>query len=339
MEHFKIVAKRRKIFMHHEYTQEEISNPFALEVINLWEQGVEDVYQNFYYLIFETNNDSIKGYLERFKKKITTNELENIQENNKQDEVKYQEKYFIGFDNFNLLDKSKILDNIINNVKNMLSGLFVEKIDANSLLNFYAEYINGVPSEYTFARGRLHDGMINSDVHFKKDFFTHIHNSKEIFKRFISIKTYDIDKIVSTALSSVLYLSLEFDVILNIDNIPKAKAEKRIETKRKRANKSIRVEIDELNDMIKTDRVLMQEISLNILVHDKTKTDLDSACIEITNLLKQKGIVSTQESIGMLPMFFSFFPNRNRLNFRKRLLSSQNIASLIIFGKTKLWFF
>ncbi|GAA6921449.1 hypothetical protein AOH277_04080 [Helicobacter pylori] len=67
--HFKIVAKRRKIFMHHEYTQEEISNPFALEVINLWEQGVEDVYQNFYYLIFETNNDSIKGYLERFKKK------------------------------------------------------------------------------------------------------------------------------------------------------------------------------------------------------------------------------------------------------------------------------
>ncbi len=94
MEHFKIVAKRRKIFMHHEYTQEKISNPFALEVINLWEQGVEDVYQNFYYLIFETKNDSIKGYLERFKKKITTNELENIQENNKQDEVKYQEKLF-----------------------------------------------------------------------------------------------------------------------------------------------------------------------------------------------------------------------------------------------------
>ncbi len=222
-----------------------------------------------------------------------------------------KKNYFIGFDNFNLLDKSKILDRIINNVKNMLSGLFVEKIDANSLLNFYAEYaeyINGVPSEYTFARGRLHDGMINSDVHFKKDFFTHIHNSKEIFKRFISIKTYDIDKIVSTALSSVLHLSLEFDVILSIDNIPKAKAEKRIETKRKRANKSIRVEIDELNDMIKTDRVLMQEISLNILVHAKTKTDLDSACIEITNLLKQKGIVSTQESIGMLPMFFSFFP-------------------------------
>ncbi|GHR48914.1 hypothetical protein JP0099_03710 [Helicobacter pylori] len=137
--HFKIVAKRHKIFMHHEYTQEEISNPFALEVINLWEQGVEDVYQNFYYLIFETKNDSIKGYLERFKKKITTNELENIQENNKEDEVKYQENYFIGFDNFNLLDKSKILDSIINNVKNMLSGLFVEKIDANSLLNFYAK--------------------------------------------------------------------------------------------------------------------------------------------------------------------------------------------------------
>ncbi|GAA8402522.1 hypothetical protein HpBT228_06370 [Helicobacter pylori] len=336
--HFKIVAKRRKIFMHHEYTQEKISNPFALEVINLWEQGVDDVYQNFYYLIFETKNDSIKGYLERFKKKITTNELENIQENNKQDEVKYQENYFIGFDNFNLLDKSKILDSIINNVKNMLSGLFVEKIDANSLLNFYAEYINGVPSEYTFARGRLHDGMINSDVHFKKDFFTHIHNSKEIFKRFISIKTYDIDKIVSTALSSVLHLSLEFDVILNIDNIPKAKAEKRIETKRKRANKSIRVEIDELNNMIKTDRVLMQEISLNILVHAKTKTDLDSACIEITNLLKQKGIVSAQESIGMLPMFFSFFPNRNRLNFRKRLLSSQNIASLIVLEKQNCGF-
>ncbi len=51
------------------------------------------------------------------RKKITTNELENIQENNKQDEVKYQENYFIGFDNFNLLDKSKILDSIINNVK------------------------------------------------------------------------------------------------------------------------------------------------------------------------------------------------------------------------------
>ncbi|GAA8343946.1 hypothetical protein KH0155_17790 [Helicobacter pylori] len=229
--------------MHHEYTQEEISNPFALEVINLWEQGVDDVYQNFYYLIFETKNDSIKGYLERFKKKITTNELENIQENNKQDEVKYQENYFIGFDNFNLLDKSKILDSIINNVKNMLSGLFVEKIDANSLLNFYAEYINGVPSEYTFARGRLHDGMINSDVHFKKDFFTHIHNSKEIFKRFISIKTYDIDKIVSTALSSVLHLSLEFDVILTLTIFLKQRLKKGLKLKEKERIRALELKL------------------------------------------------------------------------------------------------
>ncbi|UOS09444.1 DUF87 domain-containing protein [Helicobacter pylori] len=40
----------------------------------------------------------------------------------------------------------------------------------------------------------------------------------------------------------------------------------------------------------------------------------------------------------MLPMFFSFFPNRNRLNFRKRLLSSQNIASLIILEKQNYGF-
>ena len=40
----------------------------------------------------------------------------------------------------------------------------------------------------------------------------------------------------------------------------------------------------------------------------------------------------------MLPMFFSFFPNRNRLNFRKRLLSSQNIASLIILEKQNCGF-
>lgn len=67
----------------------------------------------------------------------------------------------------------------------MFSGLFVEKIDANSLLNFYAEYINGVPSEYTFVRGRLHDGMINSDVHFKKIFsLTFI-----IVKRFSSVSS------------------------------------------------------------------------------------------------------------------------------------------------------
>ncbi|GHP60789.1 hypothetical protein VN1193_12040 [Helicobacter pylori] len=125
----------------------------------------------------------------------------------------------------------------------MLSGLFVEKIDANSLLNFYAEYINGVPSEYTFARGRLHDGMINSDVHFKKDFFTHIHNSKEIFKRFISIKTYDIDKIVSTALSSVLHLSLEFDVILTLTIFLKQRLKKGLKLKEKERIRALELKL------------------------------------------------------------------------------------------------
>lgn len=139
----------------------------------------------------------------------------------------------------------------------MFFGLFVEKIDVNSLFNFYVEYINGVFSEYIFVRGCLYDGMINFDVYFKKDFFIYIYNGKEIFKCFISIKIYDIDKIVSIVFFLVLYLFLEFDVILNIDNIFKVKVEKRIEIKRKRVNKSIRVEIDELNDMIKIDRVLM----------------------------------------------------------------------------------
>ncbi len=68
-------------------------------------------------------------------------------------------------------------------------------------------------------------------------------NSKEIFKRFISIKTYDIDKIVSTALSSVLHLSLEFDVILNIDNIPKAKAEKGLKLKEKERIRALELKL------------------------------------------------------------------------------------------------
>ncbi|WP_281757423.1 VirB4 family type IV secretion/conjugal transfer ATPase [Helicobacter suis] len=330
--HLKVIARRRKLLFNKTYGH--VQNHYARKIINTWEKN-EEVYQNTYLLLLETKSDNLKGFLERQKKAITTDALEDENINDSSDPHKDngQEKKQILRTTHTHLNKEVVLNSILDNLVQILTPLAPQKLDAIELLRFYAEYSNGVYLPLTFSDKVLNDGHIASHVTFKKDHLIQDYNGHLIYKRIIAIKAYDSDTISSIPISSILHLKSEFDVILSIDTLPKSKSIKKIEEKRKRVNEIIRPSLEHLNNLIKTDRVLMQYVSLMVHVQARSKEELDTKSLEIVNTFKRHGLVAVHESINMLCAFFSFFPGRNHLNARKRLQSSQNIASMIMLEK------
>ncbi|MFC3848508.1 type IV secretion system DNA-binding domain-containing protein [Helicobacter baculiformis] len=324
--HLKVLARRRKLLFNKTY--QHVQNHYAKTIINIWEKN-EEVYQNTYLLLLETKNDDLKGFLERQKKALTTDELEGTSSTTQAQSVQNAHAY---------LNKEVILHSIMNNLMQILAPLAPQKLSALELLRFYAEYSNGVYLPLNFSDGMLHDGHIASHITFKKDHFVYDYNGQQLYKRIIAVKAYDSDTISSIPISSILHLKSEFDVILSMDTLPKAKSIKKIEEKRKRANAIIKPSLEHLNNLVKTDRVLMQYVSLMVHVRADSKETLDAKSLEIVNTFKRYGLVAVHESLNMMCAFFSLFPGRNHLNARKRLQSSQNIASMIMLEKEESGF-
>ncbi|PAF49449.1 DNA transfer protein [Helicobacter sp. 12S02232-10] len=312
----KIITKRRKLEFNREYNH--IKNSYAKRIINLWE-GKEKVYTSSYFIIFETKNSNIKGFFEKKKIEITTSIKEDAGENNNT--------------NITYINKQTLLSAVIQRVLHALSPLNPKKMNSIDLLRFYAEYINGIYIKFFPDNGILGDSYIASNVSFHKDYFIQDFNGQRIFNRFVAIKAYDSETTSSLPLSNILHLEAEFDVIINIDAISKDKAVSKITEKRRRASPLIKGQFDELKELVKSDRLLIQYISLMVLVKEKSKENLNLKSQEIANIFIKNGLVAINETINMLPTFFSFFPNKSKLNARKRLQVSRNIASMILFEK------
>lgn len=308
----KIITKRRQYTFNQQY--EEISNEYARRIINLWE-GKEKVFSNEYILIFETKNGNFTSFLEKKKLEMTTS-------------IKEEKNT-----NLTYINKEVVLKSIIQRVCQTLSDLKPKQLNSIEILRFYAEYINGIYIPFNPTNGILSDSYIASNVSFCKDYFIQDFNGEKIYNRFIAIKSYDCEEITSLTLSNLLHLECQIDIILSIDPLIKSKAISRIEEKRKRSSSLIKESLAELKELVKTDRVIMQNISLVVQVKEKDKKALDKISNEIVNIFKNDGLVAVVETINMMPTFFSFFPNRNNLNARKRLQSSKVISSLILFEK------
>lgn len=308
----KIIAKRRQYLFNQKYDQ--ISNEYAKKIINLWE-GKEKVFSNDYILIFETKSGDFTSFLEKKKLEMTTS-------------IKEEKNH-----NFTYLNKEIVLKSVIQRVCQTLGDLKPTQLSSVEILRFYAEYINGVYIPFNPTNGILSDSYIASNVSFHKDYFIQNFNTHKIYNRFIAIKSYDCEEITSLTLSNLLHLECQIDIILSIDPLNKSKAISRIEEKRKRSSQLIKESLADLKELVKTDRVIMQNLSLVVKVQEKDKKSLDKISNQIVNIFKNDGIVAVIETINMMPTFFSFFPNRNNLNARKRLQSSKVISSLILFEK------
>lgn len=220
----RIVAKRRDIKTQTIYNKDGVSK-YAKKIVNAYEKNKE-FYITTYYLIIETKSVNIKGLLEKWKAKMTTDKYVNndeekpLKDNLKNSEAQKQEAYKIkknALENKELQDKATLLAEILNKMSSILTDFEPKFLSSDDLLNLYAEYCNGHYCDFKYKQGRLSDGNIQSHLYFKKDHFIHDYNGIETFKRFIAVKAYDVDNITSLALSNLLCEKFNLDILLTIE--------------------------------------------------------------------------------------------------------------------------
>ena len=309
----KILIKRRKKIFNKEYS---IDNHFAKKLINQWEKN-EEIYENSYILIVETKNLSTIGYLEKTKQQLTTS-INEVNHSNV---------------NITYITKINILNNVVNRIMNSLSSFGVKKLHAKKILNIYAEYYNGFYIDVNVKNGLLGDSYIASNVTFKKDYFIQRFNDKLKYCRFISIKAYDCEEISSIFLSNLLYLEKEINVNFYIEKLTKQQALSKINEKIKFSSELVKPVLNNMKELIKTDRNSLQYFTFNVLILEDSKEKLDESSRDISVIFTNLGLINTYENINQLPTFLSFFPNKEFLNNRKRIQTTDAIATMLMLEK------
>lgn len=308
----KIFIRRRKKMFNKNY---DINNLYAKKLISLWESN-EEVYENSYIILIETRTKNVSvGALESIKRSMTTTQNENSQVN-----VTY-------------LTKLNILHNTIARICESLNEYGVRVLNAKKIMNLYAEYCNGFYVNVNTRTGLLSDSYIASNIEFKKDYFTQEWNGKKKFCRYISIKAYDTEDISSLMLNNLLYLEKEMNINFYIEKISKMKALGKINEKIKLAQDIAKPLLTEMKQMIQSDRESMQYFTFNVLVMEDSKETLDKSSENISIIFTNQGLINTYESINQMPVFFSFFPNKEILNNRKRIQTTEAISTMFLIEK------
>lgn len=318
----KILIKRREKIFNRNYN---LKNTYAKTLINLWE-GNEKIYENKFYILIETKNKTISGFLERKKSEMTTTTKEDSQ-GVSEIKITYATKY-------NLLQQ---------NIDRALQGLGSfepRQLNANEILNIYAEHINGFETNVNVGDiGILGDSYVASNVEFFKDYYVQDYNGVKKYKRIIAIKAYDCEQISSLAINGLLYGDFEIDVNVYIERIEKSKASAKLRDKIKTNYKSPAVqELIDLKALLDSDRESMQFVTFNIICMEDSKEELNITSKFIVNALKENELIAVFETINQKPAFFSFFPSKAYLNARKRLQITKAIATLILFEKDNIGF-
>lgn len=308
----KILIRRRKKIFDKKY---DIENVYAKNLINLWEKN-EEIYENSYIILIETRNKSAISYLEQTKQNLTTSKNE---DNN---DV-----------NLTYINKINILQNIITRITQSLSEFGVSILESSKVLNIYAEYCNGFYVNIEPRIGLLSDSYIASNVTFKKDYFIQEWNGKVKYGRFIGIKAYDVEEISSLFLNNLLYLEKELNINFYIEKISKLKALSRISEKIKLSTNIAKPLLSNLKELIQSDRESMQYLTFNVLVIEDSKDKLESSSSDISTIFTNQGLINTYETINQLPVYFSFFPNKEFLNNRKRIQTTDAISTMLLFEK------
>lgn len=289
------------------------SNPYANAIIKKWENGIK-IFTISYYLIFSTKTKRLTGYFESKKRKMTE---EQSQDSNT---LSYENKY-------------AKLQNILQLAKADLSDFNPKVLSSDEILNFYATYSNMQHTNLTYSNTLLSDCYITSDVEFKKDYMIFQRNdNKEVYARFLSVKAYETENLSSIIPTSILRENTDYYYIIHAEAIPKSEAIKKVKRVRTFAIPLIQNTLDELVQLLQSDRENIIKISLSVLVISYIdKEDLDSKSETIKKLLERQNLSVTKETLNQKPLFFSFYPSRGNLNARMRHQTSAALSTLVTF--------
>ena len=288
-------------------------NPYANEIIKKWENGIK-IFTISYYLIFSTKTKRLTGYFESKKRKMTE---EQSQDSNT---LSYENKY-------------AKLQNILQLAKADLSEYNPKVLNSDEILNFYATYSNMQHTNLTYSHSLLSDCYITSDVEFKKDYMVFSRNdNKEVYARFLSVKAYETENLSSIIPTSILRENTNYYTIIHAEAIPKSEAIKKVKRVRTFAIPLIQNTLDELVQLLQSERENIIKISFSVLVVSHIdKEDLDSKSNVIKKLLETQNLNVVKETLNQKPLFFSFFPSRGNLNARMRHQTSAALSTLITF--------
>lgn len=312
----KIFARRRKALINKDYSQ--VENHYAKNIIAEWEKNKE-AYINKYYIIFESASN-IKTLLEKKKSEITTSANQEQQAN------------------LTYLDKKNSLLLVRERILKTLESFNPKVLSSTQTLELFASYINGFDCTLNLKNGLLSDSYIASTVSFNKDYYVQNFNGKEIYRNIISLKEYDTETIDSLTISTLLHKDIEFDLLINIESIGKEKALMKLNNKLKLTNKIAKGKILDLIENVKAEYVILQYASLHIIPIAKSKEQLKHYTEIISTDMLNYGFIPVTETINLISQFFSFFPDRNDLNARKRLQTSVNAGTMLLFEKEEQGF-
>ena len=289
------------------------SNPYANAIIKKWEHGIK-IFTISYYLIFSTKTKRITGYFESKKRKMTE---EQSQDSNT---LSYENKY-------------AKLQNILQLAKADLSEYNPKVLNSDDILNFYATYSNMQHTNLTYSHSLLSDCYITSDVEFKKDYMIFQRNdNKEVYARFLSVKAYETENLSSIIPTSILRENTNYYTIIHAEAIPKSEAIKKVKRVRTFAIPLIQNTLDELVQLLQSERENIIKISFSVLVISHIdKEDLDSKSNVIKKLLETQNLNVVKETLNQKPLFFSFYPSRGNLNARMRHQTSAALSTLVTF--------
>ncbi len=305
----KIIIKKEKF---EENAQELLksSNVFVNEITEKWNCN-PNIYKIKYFLMFSTMDKKITGALESFKQKATTED---------------------GNQDANFATKINLLNEVILECKSKLATFGPRVMQNDEILNFYASYCNGNPTNLSYTHELLSDCYLTSDIEFKKDYFIyHRNNGIPLYARFLSIKAYETEAIKSLITSNTLKDENEFMAFISIIPFSKEKAKKKIKDTRAFLPQIAREELDELLELVEADRENLMQVSYSMLLSDTSLENLESKSNLFKGLLESQGLSIVRETLNQKALFFSFFPSRSNLNARLKPLKISNVATIATF--------
>ncbi|MGN8469688.1 VirB4 family type IV secretion/conjugal transfer ATPase [Helicobacter pylori] len=310
----RLVVKRRKID-HQQNIQSD--SKYLQAILNQFEN--KEVYENQYFLVLESAH-SLQGVLEHKKKSFMHANRENFK-----DILSY---------------KAHFLQETLKSLEIQLKNYAPKLLNSKEVLNFYAEYINGFDLPLKpLVGGYLSDSYIASSITFEKDYFIQEGFNQKTYNRLIGIKAYESERITSIAVGALLYQETPLDIIFSIEPMS---AHKTLSFLKERAKFSmsnlVKNELLEYQELVKTKRLSMQKFALNILIKAPSLEDLDAQTSLVLGLLFKENLVGVIETFGLKGGYFSFFPERIRLNHRLRFLTSKALACLMVFERQNLGF-
>lgn len=318
---YKIFIQKKK-----KHTHIEQNNSNLNLIINTWNENINnEFYEINYYIIFSTKKKNIATFLDTIKNVFTKEKDEEQEENS-------EEIFSI---------KKEILENLLKSTEEKLSYYEAKILTSDEILNFYSIFINGKEEKYKYDKNDfLAETYSNADIEFKKEYIKYNNFNDIILANMLSIKNYESDQIKSSIVDNLLNLNEEFIICISCENIQKDISKKKIKDLIAKLPSELKEHYSLLIKYIDQEQTSASYVSFSIFIQEitdeknekKALLNLKKRTSQIKDILEKLNISIVKETLNLQPLFFSLFPNRNNLNARKRLLTTENLSSIVTFA-------